>query len=78
MINGPNWPNPKYINKFTDEPYTPMEIKNQWEKIGEYARNRGTWMHYNIERYFNDLEPSDALEELRMFYAFKVIISYNA
>lgn len=31
------------------------EIKKKWAGIGEYAKNAGTWMHFNIERYLNNL-----------------------
>ena len=71
MMNGPNWPNPKYINKFTKKPNTPEEIKEKWKSIGEYSRNRGTWMHYNIERYFNGLAYSNNITEMDMFLSFK-------
>ena len=39
--------------------------------MGEYARNRGSWMHYNIERYFNGLTYSDSIEEMEQFFKFK-------
>lgn len=71
MMSGPNWPNPKYINPKTKQANTADEIKAQWNRIGEYARNKGTWMHYNFERYFNMLEPSDNLKEMEMMLNFK-------
>jgi len=69
MMGGNRWPREGYINK-DGSPFTEMEIKAKWDNIGEYARNKGTWMHYNIERFFNNLEPSPALEEMDHFMAF--------
>ena len=69
MMNGPRWPREGYITK-DGAPYNEMQIKKKWDDIGEYARNRGTWMHYNIERFLNDLEPSPFLEEMGKFLAF--------
>jgi len=71
MIGGPRWPRPEYQHKATGEPFTPEEIKRQWDSIGEYARNRGTWMHYNIERHLNDMQPSDNLIEFKQFLDFE-------
>ena len=31
------------------------EIVKRWQDVGIYARNKGTWLHFNIERYFNGL-----------------------
>ena len=45
-------------------------IKEKWDQISEYARNRGSWMHYNIERFFNKLEPSKSLVEIKQFDKF--------
>lgn len=33
--------------------------------------NYGIWMHYNIERYFNNLKPSEKLAEMKQFYDFE-------
>jgi hypothetical protein len=71
MMNGPSWPRPQYQHKNDGRPFTPEEIKRQWDNIGEYARNRGTWMHYNIERHFNGLTPSDDLIEFKQFLDFE-------
>ena len=51
-------------------PYTKTEILQQWAYIGETASNRGTWMHYNIERYLNGLPPSVNIPELEQFMNF--------
>jgi hypothetical protein len=34
---------------------TAEQIKQKWQNNSDYAKNTGTWMHYNIERYFNGL-----------------------
>ena len=69
MMNGPRWPREGYINK-DGAPYNEAEIKSKWDSIGLYSRNLGTWMHYNIERYLNNLEPSPQLEEMEKFVNF--------
>jgi len=69
MMNGPNWPRPEYLSRGV--PMTPEEIKLKWDSIGEYARNRGSWMHYNIERHLNGLEYSNALPEMKQFFDFE-------
>lgn len=54
MMTGNNWPRTEYQDT-NGNPMTPSQIKFKWDRIGEYARNRGSWMHYNIERYLNNL-----------------------
>lgn len=51
IMNTDKWPNGDVM--------TPEQIKKKWEGYGNYARNQGTWMHYNIERYFNGLVSMD-------------------
>jgi hypothetical protein len=74
MQNGPNWPRPEYT--WRGEPLTAEQIKKKWDDVGTYARNRGTWMHYNIETYLNGEEiggPLDAtlISELNQLYDFE-------
>lgn len=69
MITGPNWPRPGYINE-DGVPYTEKEIFEQWDRISLNARNRGTWMHYNIEGYLNDLPTCFDVPELQQFHEF--------
>lgn len=69
MITGNNWPRKPYIQK-DGTPYTEEEIKKEWNDIGEYARNTGTWMHYNIERHLNKLGVSPKSEEMPRFLKF--------
>lgn len=71
MVAGKNWPRKEYIWAATQEPYTSAQIKERWDEIGEYARNRGKWMHFNIERYFNGLQPSMNIVEMSQFMKFK-------
>lgn len=33
-------------------------------------RSLGTWMHYNIERYFNHLETANDIPEMKQFLSF--------
>jgi hypothetical protein len=69
MVAGSRWPRDGYTHK-DGTPYTEAEIKAKWDTIGVYARNRGTWMHYNIERFLNNLQFSSKVEEMRHFLAF--------
>lgn len=69
MKRSARWPRPEYMMK-NGTIWTDAQIKQYWDGVGQYARNRGTWMHYNIERYLNNLIPSEDLPEMRMFYAF--------
>ncbi len=55
MMNSSRWPRPEYMNNYLKRPMTAAEIKRKWNSQGEYSRNLGTWLHFNIERYFNNL-----------------------
>ena len=55
MMNGKRWPREEYMKEDGVTPLTKEEIIKKWDSQGEYARNCGTWMHYNIELYLNDL-----------------------
>lgn len=57
MMNGPNWPRPQYTHS-DGTPLSLSEILNKWEEDGELARNKGTWMHFRIERYLNELQST--------------------
>ena len=49
------------------EPFSDEQIKLKWA----LDRNRGTWMHYNIERYLNGLHySSDVDYEMDLFIKF--------
>ena len=71
MITGDNWPRDGYVNKKTNKPFNEKEIKRKWASVGDFAANAGTWMHYNIERYFNNLAPAINLPEMEQFLKFK-------
>jgi len=77
MMKGPNWPRPAYTTP-EGRPFTPKEIRLSWDETGEQARNRGTWMHSNIERVLNHL-PSSDLPEMSQFRDFQreVILARN-
>ena len=56
MKKGQRWPRAEYA--FPDGTAWPDDrIKAFWELSGVHTRNRGTWMHYNIERHWNQLPP---------------------
>jgi hypothetical protein len=76
MKRSGRWPRPEYMMK-NGVVWTDAQIKAYWDGVGLFARNRGTWMHYNIERYLNNLVPSEDCQEMSMFYKFydEVIVS---
>jgi hypothetical protein len=69
MMNGRNWPRSGYMNK-DGTPFTAEQILERWENTAVNARNRGSWMHYNIECYFNGLTAAQDLPEFKQFAAF--------
>lgn len=69
MIQGKKWPREGYINP-DGSAFTAEQIKKKWENISLNSRNRGSWMHYNIERYFNNLSIANDLPELNQFTEF--------
>ena len=72
MMQSRAWPKADYVNPKTGEAYGRDEIKQMWEDNAEDARNRGTWMHFNIERALNGREAADgALRELDHFRDFE-------
>ena len=70
MMSGNKWPRPEYTHKTTGEPFTAAEIKRKWDDIATNGRNRGTWMHHNIERLLNGLPFADDLPEFKQFNVF--------
>lgn len=70
MSVGNNWPRQGY--QFPNgEPYKAEDIKRNWNRTSEYSMNYGAWVHYNIERHFNSLKPSEKLAEMSQFYNFE-------
>jgi hypothetical protein len=69
MKKSRNWPRPDYSSR-DGTPWTDEQILQFWDGIGTYARNRGTWMHYNIERYFNGCTPATDSPEISQFFNF--------
>lgn len=69
MKRSGRWPRPEYMMK-NGVVWTDAQIKAYWDGVGLFARNRGTWMHYNIERYLNNMVPSEDCQEMGMFYKF--------
>jgi len=71
MKNGRNWPRKEYMTK-AGTPWSDQSIKASWENGGINARNRGTWMHYNIERMLNGYGAVsyDKLPEMKQFSDF--------
>jgi hypothetical protein len=69
MMAGTNWPRKDYQYK-DGTPYTAEEIKFKWDQIGLYSRNRGTWMHYNIESFLNGQPYNPEGPEMQFFLKF--------
>lgn len=61
MMRGSNWPRAGYIHA-DGTAYTLEEIVGKWEDIGIYARNRGQWLHHNIEMLLNGQQTVTAAE----------------
>ena len=78
MMNGPNWPRPQYTHN-DGTPLSSSEILSKWDEDGELARNKGTWMHFQIERYLNELQSSMDDVETKQFLSFhrEVICANN-
>lgn len=68
MTNRSNWPTIQYQHA-NGNAYSIDEIKAMWEKVGEEARNEGTLLHLNIERFFNRVEHDES-PEFRQFLNF--------
>ena len=64
------WPRLEYSSRTANGEYAPFsdeQIKLKWAE----DRNRGTWMHFNIERYLNGLQySSDVDYEMDLFINF--------
>ena len=63
------WPRPEYTIVTLSgihEPFSDEQIKLKWAE----DRNRGTWMHFNIERYLNGLQYSSDVD-IEMDYFIK-------
>lgn len=69
MITGRNWPRPQYMTE-EGKPLRPKEIKAKWDFDGLEARNRGTWMHHNIELFYNSITPCADIPEFSLFLKF--------
>lgn len=50
MMSSRNWPSSKYFGR------TVADIKREWETTGKEAREEGTYLHDQIERYINGEE----------------------
>ena len=64
------WPRLEYSTRTESggfKPFSDEQIKLKWAE----DRNRGTWMHFNIERYLNGLQySSDVDYEMDLFINF--------
>jgi hypothetical protein len=60
-----------YVQHDNGEPFTAEEIKDAWSANGLEARNRGTYMHYNIEQHVNGLTSANyTFPEMSQFMKF--------
>lgn len=64
------WPRDDYTNN-DGSVMTDDEIKTKWNAQGLYARNYGSWFHFNVELYLNDLEASPDVPEMEKYYLFE-------
>ena len=78
MFSGKNWPKAGYIHD-DGTPYNASTIKQLWETNNEVARNKGSWMHHNIESLLNGLDISTdsnkctEINQFRSFYEKEVV-----
>lgn len=70
MKAGSRWPRAEYMTR-GGVAWSDAQIKAFWDNMGMHARNRGTWMHYNIERHWNELPPLDQEPEMPKFLQFR-------
>lgn len=70
MKRSSRWPRPEYTHR-SGVPWADGKIKEFWSLMGKFAKNRGKWMHYNIERYFNGLDISQESPEIKQFLKFQ-------
>lgn len=56
---------PEYKNMTTSE------IKRKWEHTAKAASEHGTYMHNNIEKYYNDIQYEDHHKEYSLFKEFE-------
>ena len=69
MMSGKKWPRKEYQHP-NGNAYTAAEIKKKWDNIALNGKNRGSWMHHNIERRLNGLSFAEDLEEFKQFSVF--------
>ena len=69
MKAGSNWPRAEYMTR-TGVPWSDAQIVQKWNLTGLYARNNGTWMHWNIERALNGYAVCPDLVEMNLFNDF--------
>lgn len=48
----------------------PIDIKNSWELNGQKARDLGTLLHEDIEKYYNEIEVINDTDEFKYFLNF--------
>ncbi len=53
---------------------TAEQIKEKWDRISVTARNYGSWIHHNIERYLNELVSVIDISRLRISFPARVDI----
>lgn len=65
MMKSRTWATSKYYGQ------TKKEIKDGWTANGKLASEAGTNMHYNIERFYNNMEVEDNSIEFKYFKEFQ-------
>lgn len=65
MMRSPKWKQNKYYGM------TPEQIKAQWDSNRDEAAKAGTFMHYDIECYYNKVNVSNNSIEYKWFLDFE-------
>ena len=64
MMKSPKWKDSPYYNM------TKEQIKKQWSDSGKEASSKGTALHYDIEKFYNNMEVANDSEEYEYFMNF--------
>jgi hypothetical protein len=73
MMNSPKWgPENEYYNM------TPADIKKQWSDGGKESSKLGTYMHANIENYYNNLSVTEDFKKTLEYQYFINFVKDNS
>jgi len=71
MMSGANWSANEKYRRADGTMMSAREIKDMWDRNGQLASNKGTWMHWNIELCLNRLPFNADDVELHQYARFR-------